>query len=42
LTDGPVWQAVEDATNRLDDPVYASLSGDERLELLAGLGALPG
>ncbi|MCM0676450.1 hypothetical protein NCC78_17410 [Micromonospora phytophila] len=42
LPDGPRRQAIEDETNRLDEPAYAALSADERLELLAGLGALPG
>jgi hypothetical protein len=35
-------QAVEDETNRLDDPIYQALTPRERDELLAGLGALPG
>jgi hypothetical protein len=42
LPDGPARQAIEDETNRLDEPPYAALTTDERLELLAGLGALPG
>ena len=42
LPDGPARQAIEDETNRRDAPIYAGLSADERLELLAGLGALPG
>jgi hypothetical protein len=42
LPDGPARQAIEDDTNRRDAPIYASLSDAERLELLAGLGALPG
>jgi hypothetical protein len=42
LDDGPLRQAIEEETNRLDDPIYAVLSQDERLELLAGLAALPG
>lgn len=42
LEDGPVRRAIEDETDRLDEPIYAVLSADERLELLAGLAALPG
>jgi hypothetical protein len=42
LPDGPQRQAVEDDTNRRDEPVYSVLSPDERLELLAGLAGLPG
>ncbi|MEU8298143.1 hypothetical protein AB0C04_12775 [Micromonospora sp. NPDC048909] len=42
LPDGPQRRAIEDETNRRDEPVYAVLSPQERLELLAGLGALPG
>lgn len=34
-------QAVEEETNRLDEPIYQALSPRERDELLAGLGALP-
>jgi hypothetical protein len=41
LPDGPVRQAVEDDTDRRDAPIYAALSATERLELLAGLAALP-
>jgi len=26
LVDGPVWRAIEDETNRLDEPIYAVLS----------------
>jgi hypothetical protein len=40
--DGPQRQAIEDETNRLDEPIYSALSPGERDELLAGLGALPG
>jgi hypothetical protein len=40
--DGPQRQAIEDETNRLDEPIYGALSPPEREELLAGLGALPG
>jgi hypothetical protein len=35
-------QAIEDETNRLDEPIYEALSTQEQHELLAGLGALPG
>ncbi len=42
LDDLPRRQAIEDETNRLDAPIYAALSDRERLELLAGLAALPG
>jgi hypothetical protein len=42
LPAGPARQAIEDQTNRLDEPIYAALSTDERLELVAGLAALPG
>ena len=38
----PLRQAIEDDTNRRDEPIYEALSTQERLELLAGLGALPG
>jgi hypothetical protein len=40
--DSPQLQAIEDETNRLDEPIYEGLSPREREELLAGLGALPG
>lgn len=42
LDDGPVLQAIEEETNRLHEPLCQSLPMHERLELLAGLGALPG
>jgi hypothetical protein len=42
LADGPVRRSIEDETNRRDDPIYAVLTSDERLELIAGLAALPG
>ncbi|ADD41446.1 hypothetical protein [Stackebrandtia nassauensis] len=42
LSGGAQRQAIEDETDRLDAPIYAVLTADERLELLAGLGALPG
>lgn len=42
LTAGPTRQAIEDETNRLDAPIYDCLSDEERWELLASLGALPG
>lgn len=40
--DGRQRQAIEDETNRRDEPIYSALSPAEREELLAGLGALPG
>ena len=40
LGEGPQRRAIEEDTGRLDEPAYASLSAGERLELLAGLGAL--
>jgi hypothetical protein len=40
--DGSLRRAIEDETNRLDEPIYGALSPAERDELLAGLGALPG
>ncbi|MGW5670442.1 hypothetical protein [Micromonospora sp. NPDC003776] len=42
LPDGPERAAIEAETDRRDEPAYAVLSGAERWELLAGLGALPG
>jgi hypothetical protein len=42
LPDGPRRRAVEDETNCLDEPIYAALTTDERLELIASLGALSG
>ncbi|MFR9778622.1 hypothetical protein ACL02O_21555 [Micromonospora sp. MS34] len=42
LPDGPERAAIEVETDRRDEPAYAVLSGAERWELLAGLGALPG
>ncbi|SCG71015.1 hypothetical protein GA0070609_4554 [Micromonospora echinaurantiaca] len=42
LPDGSARRAIEAETDRLDEPVYAALTAEERLELLAGLGALPG
>ncbi|KUL30748.1 hypothetical protein [Actinoplanes awajinensis] len=41
LPAGPERQALEDETNRRDEPIYQALDQHERLELLAGLGALP-
>jgi hypothetical protein len=38
----PQRRAVEDETNRLDEPIYQALTPQEQNELLAGLGALPG
>ncbi len=40
LESGPVWEAIEAETDRLDEPVYAALDAHERLVLLASLGAL--
>ncbi|WP_157974927.1 hypothetical protein [Glycomyces dulcitolivorans] len=40
LASGPVWEAVEAETNRLDAPVYEALDGGERVALLGALGAL--
>ena len=42
MPDGPERQAIEAETNRRDEPIYRALTQDERLELLAGLAALPG
>lgn len=42
MPDGPERAAIEDETNRRDEPIYDVLAADERLELLAGLGALAG
>jgi len=42
LPDGPERAPIEAETDRRDAPAYAVLSEDEREELLAGLGALPG
>ena len=42
LEPGPRRDRIEAETNRRAAPVWAGLSPDERLELLAGLGALPG
>lgn len=41
LPAGPERRAIEDETNRRDEPIYEVLDPEERLELLAGLGALP-
>lgn len=41
LPDGPERQAIEDETDRRDEPIYQVLDQAERIELLAGLGALP-
>ncbi|WP_240192795.1 hypothetical protein [Glycomyces sp. YM15] len=40
LEPGPVREAIEAETNRLDAPIYEALDADERLVLLGGLGAL--
>jgi hypothetical protein len=42
LPPGPARQAIEDATNRRDAPLYSALSMDEQRDLFAGLGALQG
>jgi hypothetical protein len=39
--EGPSRRSIEEATDRGDEPMYSALSADERIELLAGLGALP-
>lgn len=41
LGPGPERDVIEAATNRLDAPVYEALDAEERLVLLASLGALP-
>jgi hypothetical protein len=41
LPAGPERQAIEDETNRRDEPIYQVLDHGERIELLSGLGALP-
>jgi hypothetical protein len=41
LGPGPVRDAIEQETNRLAAPPYAALDASERVELIAGLGALP-
>ncbi|BCJ50916.1 hypothetical protein Asp14428_23910 [Actinoplanes sp. NBRC 14428] len=41
LPAGPRRRAVEDDTDRRDEPIYRVLDAGERIELLAGLGALP-
>ena len=41
MSEGPSRRAIEEATDRRDEPVYGALSAGERIELLAGLGALP-
>jgi hypothetical protein len=41
LPDGPERQAIDDETDRRDEPIYQILDGGERTALLAGLGALP-
>jgi hypothetical protein len=42
LPDGPERAAIEAETNRRAGEPYATLSAGERVELLAGLAALPG
>jgi hypothetical protein len=41
LGPGPEREAIEAETNRLDAPIYETLTTEERLVLLGGLGALP-
>lgn len=41
LPEGSERRAIEDDTNRLDEPIYNALTASERLELMAGLAALP-
>ncbi|MFI1989564.1 hypothetical protein [Actinoplanes sp. NPDC020271] len=41
LPAGPERQAIDAATDRRDEPIYQVLDDQERVELLAGLGALP-
>ncbi|HEX2145378.1 MAG TPA: hypothetical protein VHG10_12810 [Glycomyces sp.] len=41
MAPGPQRDAIEDETNRRDEPIYACLSDAERLQLLGALGALP-
>jgi hypothetical protein len=42
LTDGPEREAIEASTNQRAAAPYDAISAVERLELIAGLGALPG
>ncbi|GAB4003314.1 hypothetical protein GCM10029992_44490 [Glycomyces albus] len=41
LPAGPHRERIDAETNRRDEPIYGVLTDGERLELLAGLGALP-
>jgi hypothetical protein len=41
MAPGPARQAIEDDTNRRAAAPYAAITPDERLDLLAGLAALP-
>jgi hypothetical protein len=41
LEPGPLREAIEAETNRLDARIYEVLDAEERLVLLGGLGALP-
>ncbi|BEL05532.1 hypothetical protein Q0Z83_037230 [Actinoplanes sichuanensis] len=41
LPAGPQRQAIDAETDRRDEPIYDVLSADEKVDLLAGLGALP-
>jgi hypothetical protein len=42
MPDNPTRRAIEEATNDRDAPIYDALSPQERVELVALLGALPG
>ncbi|GAA2909129.1 hypothetical protein Acy02nite_59020 [Actinoplanes cyaneus] len=41
LPAGPERRTIDDETDRRDEPIYQALDREERVELLAGLGALP-
>lgn len=41
LPAGPERRAIDEETDRRDEPIYEVLDQDEKVELLAGLGALP-
>lgn len=38
---GPERRAIDEETDRRDEPIYEVLDRDEKVELLADLGALP-
>jgi hypothetical protein len=42
MPDGPARRAIEDETNDRDAPIYDALALEERVELVATLGALAG